>query len=126
MHPNIDTLKAELQSVSQLLCKPSDNDDTFRALLRELNHSEDVQKAINTWVPKATATLDGIVTDLTEASRQDKARIAELEAEVAELKATPILTPLPDDGTCSGLQTHPVDDITGYKRPPLRSVDNAG
>lgn len=112
MHPGIDNLKAELASVESLLRQPSANDETFRALLRELKHSEDVQQAILTWAPKATAALDTIVNDLTEENAQKDERIAALEADLAALKTAPATEAV-----------HPVDAITGYTRPQLMAVE---
>lgn len=89
MHPGIDTLKGEFQSVEQLLKQPSSVDSTLRQLQEDRYYAEQQMKAVLEWVPRARATLDSIVTELTASLLQRDDRIAVLEKELADLRAVP-------------------------------------
>jgi hypothetical protein len=72
IHPDAQAILDQIRSAEyDVLRKPSPTDETFKQLLQELNHSEEIQRAILRWLP-------GLTDAVTALGR----RLAALELEV--------------------------------------------
>lgn len=94
-------LLAEIENAGNILGQLSPNDPTFRAMLVELFHGETTSLAVRKWLPSASQQVATLVSE-----------IETLRAEVAELRARPAVEVVESVAA-------PVEDITGWKRPPV-------
>jgi hypothetical protein len=107
MQPGITAILNDTKTLLRQLEQTNRVSPFERQVISQLFACEQNEQTLTNWLANVAAPLEA----LRDAAVADKARIAELEAELARLEAVPILMPSP----------RPVDDITGHQRPaPIR------
>lgn len=96
--------------LSQRLKGSNVMDATLQQLVSQLIACNTVESEVEGWLDNVGPLLERMAQSHQDELAAERAKVARLEAANAALKA--------------GEQSSPVDDITGYKRPPLKAVDN--
>lgn len=77
MHPIITALRQEAEAAKATLGQPSANDATFRALLVEIFHGQDMQNRVARWLGTVSMHLDSLDQCIAELQAQTPTVVAE-------------------------------------------------